>query len=146
MNVARWRHSKATLQGGCEICSDIAKHVVRDNHFEIARAPDHLEHQGVDIEVLGFNSWKASRSFLEGSLPQVSRITHHVGFIGHADLASLVLQGMLESIFENPFNALTRVDFLLNCDFLGGSLLEHTSAIYISAFRVLTNDDKVNFL
>ena len=55
MEVARGRHPEPPLQRRPEVRRDVAEHVVRDDHLELARVLDHLHAERVDVEVRGLD-------------------------------------------------------------------------------------------
>src|SRR5215472_7318280 len=146
MDVGRWRQPESALNRGAKIAEDVAEHVARHNYLELARVPDHLHGEGVDVEVTRFDLGVPLAKLSERSLPQTVSEGERVRLVAHADLLQAVSARVLEGVNENPLHAFARIDVLLHCDLVSRILLENAAHADVKPFGVLAEDNKVHVL
>src|ERR1700691_2837252 len=92
------------------------------------------------------------RHFLEHALPQAARMGHSIRLVAQQNPTSrravqlLIIRAIVEGITDNALDTFTRVDVLLNRDFIRSSLLEHSSEIAINALGIFANYHEIEIL
>src|SRR6185295_2620889 len=84
------------------------------------------------------------RDFLENTLPEIAAKTLHVRLVCHRYSLATVCTRVLECSNDDPLDSTTRVDFVLQRDLVGGSMLQETTCGHVRAFSVLTKDDEID--
>src|SRR5215470_615819 len=108
MDISRGRHSKPTLQCRGKIGNNVAEHVVRHDDLKVAWLANHQETKSIYIKMARLNAGVPRGRFLEAALPQVSRISHNVGLIAHADFRVTVPASILKGVVDNAADAFAR--------------------------------------
>src|SRR3972149_7871749 len=84
IDVSRGGHAQSPLEGGAEVCDDVAKHVVRNDNLELLWFTDHLHGQSIDEEMFGHHIRVLGCYFVEGSLPEVVSVAQGVTLVCHS--------------------------------------------------------------
>src|SRR5580704_13947105 len=92
----------------------------------------------------GFHSVIFGAHFLENALPKVMGKRERVGLIAHAKPCQPGASAKIESIADNPLDALSRIHVFLRGDFVGSSLLEKTSHADVKPLGVLAKHDEID--
>src|SRR5205807_5808127 len=150
MNVSAGRHPEPTLQSRSQVGDDVAKHVVRHDHVELAGITHHLHAERIHVHVRRLDLRIFPAYFLEHALPQPARMRHGIRFVAHqharacTSVQFFMLLTIVERIADHALHSLTSVDIFLDRDFVFCSLLENSTDIAIDPLGVLAYDDEVH--
>src|SRR6185369_16156187 len=143
MNIARGSEAEPALNRRAEISQNVAEEIVTDDHVVLRRIEHHVHRHRVDVLVIRGNLRITSRNFLENTLPQIASETLHVRLVSHRHALAAVRTRVLECSDDDPFDSATRVDFVLERDLVGSSMLQKTTGSDVRAFSVFAKDDEI---
>src|SRR2546423_6493006 len=144
MYIPDRRQSNSTRQLRPQVAYNDAKQVSRDEDVELPRIANHFHSERINVQVARLDIREFLANVFEHPLPKTVGKGHGIGFIAHTNALQLILSGILESIADDPFDALPRIDVFLDGDLLGGIFLEAPAHADVKALRIFANDHHAN--
>jgi len=78
MNVSRSSEAEPALNRGAEICQNVAKQIVADDHVILRRIEHHVHRHRIDVLMIRSDLCISGSDFLENTLPEIAAETLHV--------------------------------------------------------------------
>ena len=144
VDVAARRQADAAGDRAREVGDDVAEQVVGDDHVEALRVGGQVDHDRVDVAVVGGDVGVLLRHLLEEPPPHGAGVDQHVGLVDEGELLARALLRAGEGVADDPLDAEGGVDRHLGGDLGRGADAQRAAVAGVRALGALADDHEVD--